>query len=336
MTDKPSTGLPGKEVDMSDETGSRLFTRREILAAAAGLAAGSALGMAQAQSTAKPVLTRPIPRSGEMLPVIGLGTAIVFDIADDAAKRAERARVLQTLLNGGARLIDTAPSYGTAESVVGDLIAAMQARNRTFLATKVRANSNDALAGQMRESQRRLHSERIDLMQMHNVGFLERSMVASQLALLRDWKARGIFRYIGVTHSQNQEHANDRLIEIMRQEKIDFIQVNYSMAERSVEGRLLAAAADTGTAVLCNLPFGRGALFRAVRGRPVPEWAQEFDATTWGQFFLKYLLASEAVNAVIPGTDRPEYMADNLDAGRGRLPNAATRRKMVEFIALPA
>ena len=317
---------------MTHNTHDRLFTRRQILAAAAGLAASSVLGIASAQSAARPLLARPIPRSGEMLPVIGLGTAIIFDIGDDAAKRAERTEVLKALFGGGARLIDTAPSYGSAESVVGDLLAAMKGRDRTFLATKVRANSNEAFVAQMRESQRRLHSEKIDLMQMHNVGFLDRGMVASQLALLRDWKQRGVFRYIGVTHSQNQERANDRLIEIMRQEKIDFIQVNYSMAERSVEERLLAAAADTGTAVLCNLPYGRGRLFRAVRGKPVPEWAKEFDAATWGQFFLKYLLANQAVNAVIPGTDKPEYMVDNLDAGRGRLPDAAMRRRMAGFI----
>jgi aryl-alcohol dehydrogenase-like predicted oxidoreductase len=135
-----------------------------------------------------------------------------------------------------------------------------------------------------------------------------------------------------VTHSQDQERANDRLMELMRSEKLDFMQINYSMAERSVEQRLLGVAADTGTAVLVNLPFARGRLFRAVSGKQVPEWAAEFDAPTWGQFFLKYILASEAVTCVLPGTDKPEYMVDNLNAGRTRLPSAATRRKMVEFI----
>lgn len=310
----------------------RMYTRREILAASAALACGALVGSARAQPATAPVLRRAIPRSGELLPVIGLGTAIIFDIADDAAKRAERTEVLRILFDGGARLVDTAPSYGTAESVVGDLLAGSGFRDRAFLATKVRANSNDAFVAQMKESQRRLRSEKIDLMQMHNVGFLDRGMVASQLALLREWKARGVFRYIGVTHSQRQEDANERLIEIMRGESLDFIQVNYSMAERSAEDGLLAAAAQTGTAVLCNLPYGRGRLFRAVRGKPLPAWAQEFDAKSWGQFFLKYLLANEAVNAVIPGTDKPEYMVDNLNAGRGRLPDAAMRRRMVAFV----
>ncbi len=308
-----------------------LYTRRDVLALGAGLAASALPGLSTAQS-AKPLLARAIPKSKEMLPVIGLGTAIIFDIDSDAEKRAERTQVIRTLLDGGARLIDTAPSYGTAEPVVGDLLAAAKVRDRVFLATKVRSNNNEAFVAQMKASQQRLHSPKIDLMQMHNVGFLDRKMFASQLAIVREWKQQGHFRYIGVTHSQDQERANDRLIEMMQQDKLDFIQVNYSMAERSVEQGLLAAAADTGTALLCNLPFGRAQLFRAVRGKAVPDWAAEFDATTWGQFFLKYLLANPAVNAVIPGTDKVEYMIDNLNAGRGRLPDAAMRKRMVAFI----
>ncbi|MGA0024475.1 MAG: aldo/keto reductase [Burkholderiales bacterium] len=311
----------------------KLYTRRDVLAMGAGLAAASALpGLSLAQAAAKPLLSRKIPKSGELLPVIGLGTAIIFDIADDAAQRAERTKVIRTLLGGGAKLIDTAPSYGSAEAVVGDLLANMKVRAQVFLATKVRSNNNEAFVKQMQASQQRLHTPKFDLMQMHNVGFLDRGMVASQLAIVREWKQQGHFRYIVVTDSQRQEDANARLIEIMQQEKIDFIQVNYSMAERSVEDRLLSAAADTGTALLCNLPYGRGRLFRAVRGQKLPPWAAEFEAATWGQFFLKYLLGNAAVNAVIPGTDKVEYMIDNLDAGRGRLPDAAMRKKMAAFI----
>lgn len=302
-----------------------------MLSLGAGMVAATLPGLSTAQNT-QPLLTRLIPKSKEPLAVIGLGTAIIFDIGSDAEKRAERMQVIRTLLDGGARLVDTAPSYGTAEPVVGDLLAAMKIRDKVFLATKVRANNNDAFITQMKASQQKLHSPKIDLMQMHNVGFLERKMFASQLAIVREWKQQGHFRYIGVTHSQDQERANDRLIEMMQQDKLDFIQVNYSMAERSVEQRLLAAAADTGTALLCNLPFGRGQLFRAVRGKAVPDWAAEFDATSWGQFFLKYLLANPVVNAVIPGTDKVEYMIDNLNAGRGRLPDAAMRKRMVAFI----
>ena len=310
-----------------------LFTRREMLAMGAGLAAAAALpGLSLAQAAAKPLLGRKIPKSGELLPVIGLGTAIIFDIGNDTEKRAERTQVIRTMLDGGAKLIDTAPSYGTAETVVGDLLAAAKLRDRSFLSTKVRANDNDAFVAQMKQSQQRLQSPKIDLMLMHNVGFLDPRQVASQLAIVREWKQQGIFRYIGVTHSQDQPRANARLIEIMQQDKLDFIQVNYSMAERSVEERLLAVAADTGTALMCNLPFGRAQLFRAVRGKPVPDWAAEFDVTTWGQFFLKYLLAQPAVNIVIPGTDKVEYMTDNLNAGRGRLPDTAMRKRMTAFI----
>ena len=304
------------------------FSRRQILALAAGIGAAAVLRSRPAWSAAGPVLTRAIPRSGEQLPVVGLGTAIVFDIGDDAARRTERSAVIQTMLDGGGRLIDTAPSYGSAESVVGDLLAAMNARDKAFVATKVRAAGRDAAITEIQQSLKRLRTDKLDLMQLHNVG-ASASDAAAQIALLREWKDRGVFRYIGVTHFV--ESANERLIELMQRENLDFVQVNYSMAERGVEQRLLAVAAATGTAVLVNLPFGRGRVFNAVRGRPVPAWAADFDAATWGQFFLKYILAQQAVTCVMPGTDKPEYMLDNLNAGRGRLPDAAMRKKMVEF-----
>lgn len=307
-----------------------VYSRRRVLAIGAALGA-AAFGV-PALAQARPVLARRIPRSGEPLAVVGLGTAIIFDIGSDAAQRAERGKVIAALLESGARMIDTAPSYGTAETVVGDLLANMKVRDKVFLATKFRARGRDGAATEMQESLRRLRTDKVDLMQRHNIGFVDRAEAADHLALAREWKSRGICRYVGVTHSQDQDSANDRLVEMMRQDKLDFIQVNYSMAERSVERRLLAAARETGTAVLVNLPFARGRLFRAVRGRPVPDWAKEFDATSWGQFFLKYLIASEAVNCVLPGTDKPEYMVDNLDAGRGRLPDAAMRKKMAAFI----
>ena len=306
----------------------RRFTRREVLALGAGIAATAALRIAPVFGAAAPLLTRTIARSGERLPAIGIGTAIVFDIGEDAARREERRAVIQTMLDGGARLIDTAPSYGTAEGVVGDLLAEMKVRDRVFVATKVRATGREAALAEFQQSLRRLRTERIDLMQLHNVG-ASASEAAAQIALLREWKDKGVFRYIGITHYVDS--ANERMTALMQREKLDFVQVNYSMAERGVEQRLLSVAADTGTAVLVNLPFGRGKLFSAVRGRPLPAWAAEFDAASWGQFFLKYLLAHEAVTCVIPGTDKPEYMRDNLDAARGRLPDAAMQKKMVEF-----
>lgn len=309
----------------------RLFTRRDMLALGAGLAAAALPGYAQT-GTAKPLLARKIPRTGEMLPVIGMGTQFVLDIGGDAEKRASRIAVIRTLLDNGGRVIDTAPSYGPAEATLGDLLAEMKVRDRVFLATKFRASGRDGAIAETKESLRRLRTDRLELLLRHNIGFVPRADADVHFAVAREWKAQGASRYIGVTHSQNQAKANDRLIEILQQEKIDFIQVNYSMAERSVEDRLLAVAAETGTAVMCNLPFARAALFRAVQGKAVPEWAKEFDAPSWGQFFLKYLLAHPAVNVVIPGTDRVEHMLDNLEAGRTRLPNAAQRKRMVEFI----
>src|SRR3990172_1641364 len=303
---------------------SRMYTRREILALAAGAGVAAALPPGLARAATSPVLTRPIPRTGEHLPVVGLGTAIVFDIGDAAAKRAERRAVIQTMIDGGGRVIDTAPSYGTAETVLGDLLSSMAARDRVFLATKVRVTGREDSIAEMQESLRRLRTGKVDLVQLHNV-----SDAKEELRTLKEWQQKGYSRYIGITHSQTG--ANDRLAEVMRREKPEFVQLNYSLAERSAEERLLPFAADTGTAVLVNLPFGRGRLFSAVRGRTVPEWARQFDAASWGQFFLKYLLAHPAVTCVIPGTDKAEYMLDNLDAGRGRLPDAAMRRKMVEF-----
>lgn len=302
-----------------------IFSRRNFLAMAAGTGLAAALPGASAWAAA-PLLGRAIPRGGERLPVIGLGTSGVFDIDDDPARRGERRAVLQAMLDAGGSVIDTAPSYGNAEIVVGDLLAAMGTRTRTFLATKVRVADRGYSIAEMQQSLRRLRSDKLDLMQLHNVGSSDRE-TAAQLALLRDWKAQGICRYFGITHYVEQAH--ERLIELMPREKPDFVQINYSLAERNAEQRLLAVARDTGTAVLINRPFGRGQLFRAVRGKALPDWAAEFDAASWAQFFLKYVLAQEAVTCVIPGTDKLDYMIDNLNAGRGRLPDAAMRRKML-------
>ena len=298
-------------------------SRRHFLELAGGAAAAAALpGPAFAAESA--VQTRPIPRTGERLPVVGLGTAIVFDIGDDAPKRAERTSVIRTMIDGGARLIDTAPSYGTAEVVVGDLLASTGLRDKTFLATKVRVASRDASLAEMNQSLRRLRTDKVDLLQLHNV-----EDVQTDLRVLREWRDQGRTRYIGITHFR--AGAYDRVAEVLKREKPEFLQLNYSLAERDAEQRLLPLAADTGTAVLVNLPFGRGKLFAAVRGKTLPPWAAELEAASWGQFFLKFLLAHPAVTCVIPGTDKPEYMLDNLGAGRGRLPDAALRRRMVEF-----
>ena len=302
--------------------------RRSFLELAAGATAGAATGsllpVASAIAADAPVPTRPIPRTGERLPIVGLGTAIIFDIGEDAPKRAERTEVIKTMLSGGAKLIDTAPSYGTAETVVGDLLAATGLRDKVFLATKVRVANRENSLAEMNQSLRRLRTDKVDLLQLHNV-----EDVQTDLRVLQEWRDQGRTRYIGITHFR--AGAYDRVAQVLKREKPEFLQLNYSLAERDAEQHLLPLAADTGTAVLVNLPFGRGKLFSAVRGKTLPPWAAEFDATSWGQFFLKYLLAHPAVTCVIPGTDKPEYMVDNLGAARGRLPDAALRRRMVEF-----
>ena len=272
------------------------------------------------------------PAHQQKVAVVGLGTQFVLDVGDDLDKRKVRIAMIRTLLDSGGSVIDTAPSYGPAEAQLGSMLEEMKARDRVFLSTKYRAPGRDGAIGETKESLRKLRTQKLDVLLRHNIGFVPKAEADTHLAVAREWKAQGLCRYIGVTHSQDQAKANERLIDMLRTEKLDFIQVNYSMAERSVEDRLLAVAADSGTAVMCNLPYARGALFRAVQGKPLPEWAKEFDAPTWGQFFLKYLIAHPSVNVVIPGTDRVEHMQDNIEAGRTRLPNAAQRKRMVEFI----
>jgi aryl-alcohol dehydrogenase-like predicted oxidoreductase len=306
---------------MTDRT---VFSRRQALAIAAGAGAASLIPGLAAHAANGPLLSRPIPKTGEMLPVIGIGTAIIFDIAGEPEKIAERTGVVRTLVDGGGRLIDTAPSYGAAEEVLGGILSATGLRDRVFLATKVRVTDRDDSIAEMKRSLALLKTQKLDLMQLHNVRRPDQD-----LALLREWKAQGICRYIGITSSFRRDY--EAVEAVLRREKPDFFQINYSLADRDAEKRLIPAAHDVGAAVLTNLPFGRGRLFRATRGRKLPAWAAEFDAGSWAQLFLKFLLGNPAVTAVIPGTDKPQYMADNLNAGRGRLPDAAQRKRIVEL-----
>lgn len=305
-------------------TDHRPITRRQTLALAAGLGAAALLPPLAGRAAGGPVQSRPIPKTGEMLPVVGIGTAIIFDIAGDQASIAERTEVIRTLVNGGGSLIDTAPSYGAAEEVLGGIIAATGLRDRIFLATKVRVAGRDASIAELKQSLSLLKTPKLDLMQLHNVRSPDQD-----LGLLREWKAQGICRYIGITSSFPRDYA--AVEATLKRDKPDFFQINCSLADREAERRLIPAAADVGAAVLTNLPFGRGKLFRATRGRKLPEWAAEFDAGSWAQLFLKYLLGNPAVTAVIPGTDKPPYMLDNLNAGRGRMPDTAQRKRIVEL-----
>jgi len=253
--------------------------------------------------------------------VVGLGTANNFDDAD----RAQTRKVFEALVNGGGTLIDTASSYGKAEEIIGEALADAQLRERVFIATKMRADNPAAGKAEFDASLRKLRTDHVDLMMLHNVKKADQS-----LAYLRDWKAQKLTRYVGISSTFSRDFP--AVEAVIKREKPDFVELNYSLNDREVEARLLPACADAGAAVLTALPFGRNLLFRAVKGREVPEWAKEFDAATWGQFFLKFLLGHQAVTAVIPGTTKAEHMADNLAAGRGRLPDEAQRKKMVQFL----
>jgi len=299
-------------------------TRRVVLAAGLGISASWMAHRAQAQ-TGGPLQTRAIPHSGEQLPIVGLGTAISFPSAGDTQRQALRG-VLDALVAGGGKLIDTASVYGDAETVIGDIVQASNTRERVFLATKIEVRSAKAGDDEFQRSLKRLRTNGVDLLQLHNVSHATQS-----LSQLRDWKAAKLCRYIGVTSTYPADYG--AMEAIIRREKPDFVQVDYSMDNRGAENRVIPAAADVGAAVLTALPLGRTSLFRAVKGKTLPEWAKDFDAATWGQFFLKFLLGNPQVTAVIPGTGNAEHMVDNLGAGRGRMPDTQQRARMAQLLS---
>jgi aryl-alcohol dehydrogenase-like predicted oxidoreductase len=288
------------------------------MASAMALAAGATVRPLFAQSPSA-LITRAIPVSGEPLPAVGLGTAEVFD-TDDAATRQSASAIIQALVDNGGTLIDTASTYGDAERVIGDVTTATGLRNKLFIATKLESPDGEEL----KRSLQRLRAAKVDLLQLHNVSDRQQS-----LAAFKQWKARGLCRYIGITSTY---HGAFPAVEaVLAREKPDFVQIDYSIDDREAEKRILPLAADKGAAVLTALPFGRARLFRAVRGKEIPAWASGF-AGSWAQFFLKYLLGDLRVTAVIPGTTNAAHMTDNLDAMRGTLPTADERRQMVQFI----
>ena len=293
------------------------------LVAGCGLLAAMSKKKARAQSSA--LLKRPIPRSGEMLPAVGVGTWQTFDVGAQAPERAELKEVLRLLVEGGGSVVDSSPMYGEAERVVGDLSADLRLRDKLFFATKVWTRGRDAGIRQMENSFRLMRAQRMDLMQVHNL-----QDVAIHAKTLREWKDARRIRYIGITHYHSGAYGD--LERLVKTREWDFVQFNYSMAERAAEARLLPVCAEAGTAVIVNRPFSMGALFPRVRGRALPDWAAEFDCASWAQFFLKYILAHPAVTCAIPGTSRVAHLKDNLQAGVGRLPDAATRRRMLEYL----
>ena len=290
------------------------LTRREF-AVLAGVAAMAPRASAQTGT----LLQRVIPSSGEMLPAVGLGTAYVFN-SNEEATRQKAAAVIKALLAGGGKLIDTASTYGDAESVLGEVTASDELRARLFIATKLET-PNDA---ELKRSLARLKTDKLDLLQLHNVRDPQQS-----LAQFKEWKAQGITRYIGITSTF---HGAFPAVEaVLEREKPDFVQVDYSLDDREAEKRILPLAAEAKAGVLTALPFGRNRLFRAVRDKELPDWAQTF-AGSWAQFFLKFLLSDPRISAVIPGTADAAHMTDNLGAMRGALPDPDVRKRMVEFI----
>ncbi len=274
---------------------------------------------------AAPLLSRPIPSTGEAIPAIGLGSWPMFDVGAAEAARRPLRDVVRRLVAGGARVIDTSPMYGRAEEVVGDLVAELAVRAEVLLATKVWTSGEAAGIAQMRRSAAWLKSPVIDLMQIHNLVDWR-----TQLATLRRMKDAGAVRYIGITHYTNRALAE--LAQILASEPgIDFVQCGYSLAERAAENRLLPVAAERGVAVLVNQPLGQGGLLRRVRGRALPDWAAEFDCASWAQLLLKYILAEPAVTCAIPATGNPDHFSDNFAAGLGRLPDAGQRRHLRAF-----
>ncbi|MCP1404989.1 aldo/keto reductase [Achromobacter insolitus] len=302
--------------------------RRRFLQTAAATALIGPARTASALSVLTPMLARPIPASGETLPVIGLGTADTFNVSPaDKTAMVPLAQVLDTLLQKGGKLIDTAPSYGQAEAVTGALLAREGAlRARTFLATKISTQGHESALRQVRQSQQALGSDKLDLIQVHNL-----IDTVNQLALLRDLKRQGVIRYVGITHYT--EYAHDELTALVEREKPDFLQVNLSVGDRNAEKRLLPACQANGVAVLINRPFQDGALFRRIKGMKLPELAAEIDCTSWAQVFLKFVIGHPAVTAVIPATSKPANMVDNAQAGFGRLPDAAMRERIAALLA---
>jgi aryl-alcohol dehydrogenase-like predicted oxidoreductase len=304
-------------------------SRREVLAA--GVGSALLMGAGPSQSPAKEeksaMLTRPIPRTGEALPAIGLGTWQTFNVGNSSKERAPLLDVLKRFLERGGRVIDSSPMYDRAEAVVGDLLEELGQARTPFLASKVWTMGRVEGEQQMNTSLQRMGRGRMDLMQIHNLVDAR-----THLSTLRQWQETGRIRYIGITHYQPS--AFERMEQLIRQEALDFVQLPYSLGTREAEARLLPACAERGVAVLVMSPFEQGSLFQRVRGKPLPPWAAEFDCSTWAQFFLKWILGHPAVTCPIPATSNPKHLEDNLKAGFGRLPDEKTRAKMVKHLGL--
>ena len=302
-----------------------MIKRRQLLQIGAGLLASQSLALrAEPTVASPPLIQRPVPSTGELLPVMGMGTSRTFDTAGDAASLAALLAVMQAFFAGGGTVIDSSPMYGNAESRVGDVLRAMPQRPNLFAATKVWTTGSRQGVAQMEESARRMDVERFDLIAVHNLQDWQ-----VQLATLKDWKAQGKVRYIGITTSHGREH--EALLQLMHSEPLDFVQFSYNIEDRTAEREILPLAAERGIATMINRPYQRGALFSKSRGRALPALAAELDCSSWGQFYLKYILGHPAVTCIIPATASVHHMEDNMRANYGRLPDEQQRADMLRL-----
>jgi diketogulonate reductase-like aldo/keto reductase len=287
------------------------------------LAALAAATLTPARSQHR-IMSKRIPASGEELPAIGIGTWQTFDVRPDPVERAPLREVLKGFAEAGGRVVDSSPMYGAAESVVGELAAELGLRDRLFMATKVWTRGREQGVRQMEESFRRMRVQRMDLMQVHNLAD-----VAVHTATLKDMKAKQRIRYMGITHYAASAYAE--VERWLRTGEYDFLQINYSLGEREAGQRLLPLAREMKVAVIANRPFQEGALFGHVKGKPLPPWAAELGIESWAQYFLKWIVSHPAVTCAIPGTGRPQHIRDNVAAGFGALPDAASRERMTMY-----
>jgi diketogulonate reductase-like aldo/keto reductase len=302
------------------------MSRRQAAVVIGGAAAGLfVVGPGRAQ-TEKQFMQRIIPSSGERLPVIGLGSWQVFDVGSGAEERRPLEEVLARFVALGGRVVDSSPMYGRAEQVIGEIAAKLGLHSSLFLATKVWTTGKEEGVASMERSLARLQTRKLDLMQVHNLVDAR-----THLRTLREWKEQGRVRYIGITHYTSSGYAE--AAQLLRSEKLEFLQINYSLGEREAEKEILPLAQDHGVAVLANRPFGGGDLFARVRQKPLPDWAAEFECSSWAQFLLKWIIGHPAVTCAIPATGNVRHLEDNMQAGLGRLPDAKQRQRMVDAIA---
>ncbi len=308
---------------MNEPTGG--ISRRRFLQSSGAAALFCTLAPASAATSQATPIKKIIPSSGEQLSVIGLGTSRTFDVDSDSAAQSPLVEVMQAFFDNGGQLIDSSPMYGSAEAVTGELLKAVSNTRGLFTATKVWTYGKNEGIAQMQRSMRRFGVDQIDLMQIHNLRDWK-----THIETLRDWKQQGKIRYLGITTSHGRYHQE--LETILQQEPLDFVQFSYNIENRTVEQRLLPLAQERGIATLINRPYQRGSLFRKVRGKSLPDWAVDFDCASWGQFFLKFIASHPGVTCIIPATSKLKHMVDNMTAGYGRLPDAATRQRMIKYL----